>query len=96
MAERAPTIAAPERLGRLVGAARARILFALAESRTTTETADYLGIAGSTASEHLTALVEADVLTRQREGREVRYQLNGRGRQLVALMDAQPDDSREP
>jgi DNA-binding transcriptional ArsR family regulator len=97
VAQRATT-AASQRLGRLVGAARARILVALDKPRTTTQIAESLGIAASTASEHLTALAEAGVLTRERAGREVLYELSDRGRQLLALMETHngPDHRTRP
>lgn len=78
-----------QRLARLIGSARARILLALTEPRTTTRVARELGIAASTASAHLTALADADLVTRKRRGREVLYQLTERGRQLLLLLAAE-------
>jgi DNA-binding transcriptional ArsR family regulator len=77
-----------ERLAQLVGSARTRILLVLGEPRTTTQVAGQLGIAASTASEHLTVLANADLLARRRRGREVLYQLSDRGQQLLLLLSA--------
>ena len=75
-----------ELLARLVGRTRARVLAALQQPRTTDEVARLVGAATSTASEHLTALQEAGVLTRRRLGRHVYYELSERGRSLVELL----------
>jgi DNA-binding transcriptional ArsR family regulator len=73
------------RLAALVGARRADVLCVLAEPRTTLAVAAAVGVAPSTASEHLTALARTGLLDRRRRGREVYYALNDRGCALMAL-----------
>lgn len=66
----------PEATGvaRLLGRTRARILAELGEPCTTLELARRLDIATSTVSDHLGVLHRAGVVTRRRDGRQVRYQ----------------------
>jgi DNA-binding transcriptional ArsR family regulator len=81
--------AAPtDKLALLLGAGRARILTVLYRPQTTIELALSLGLAASTVSAHLTALAEAGLLSRERAGRSVFYQLNPRGQKLIDLMAA--------
>jgi DNA-binding transcriptional ArsR family regulator len=81
--------AAPDaRLRALVGAARATVLTALWERQTTTSMAARLGVAASTVSEQLTTLAHTGLVDRGREGREVYYMLNDRGREFLSLFDS--------
>jgi alkylation response protein AidB-like acyl-CoA dehydrogenase/DNA-binding transcriptional ArsR family regulator len=77
---------ASESLSELIGPARARIVRALDEPRTTGELALELGVAASTASQHLKGLSAAGVVSRSRRGRRVLYALTMRGRELVEVM----------
>jgi DNA-binding transcriptional ArsR family regulator len=76
------------RLELLLGPGRARILAALHTPQTTLELALALGLAASTVSAHLTALVDAGLLSRERAGRSVYYQHNSRAEALIALMSS--------
>jgi DNA-binding transcriptional ArsR family regulator len=64
------------------------VLEALAEPHTTTSLAAALGIARSTASEHLSELARTGLVDRARQGREVYSLLNLQGRSLLALFAA--------
>jgi len=75
-----------ERMATVLGRARARVLLALRQARTTEQVAEEIGAANSTASEHLNALANAGLATRRREQRLVYYELSERGRRLVALL----------
>jgi DNA-binding transcriptional ArsR family regulator len=75
-------------LSRLVGPRRARILEALSAPKTTGETAAAVGIAPSTASEHLHELNLARVVVRARRGKRVYYVLSPIGRRLVEELGA--------
>jgi DNA-binding transcriptional ArsR family regulator len=81
-------VAPDARLRALVGTARATVLAALSERQTTTSLAARLGVAASTASEQLTALARTGLVDRGREGREVYYVLNERGREFLSLFDS--------
>jgi DNA-binding transcriptional ArsR family regulator len=75
----------PDRLVPLVGSRRAVVLRALASPATTSALAAQLGLAPSTVSEQLTALVAAGVVHRRRLGRSVFYGLESAGEVLLAL-----------
>lgn len=66
-------------LGILLGARRAALLRALHRPATTTSLAAQLGIAASTASEHLQVLLAAGAIRRERQGNEVFYELDHAG-----------------
>lgn len=76
-----------DRLAILVGRGRAAIVRALAVPTTTSVLATTLGLAASTVSEHLTALVAAGVVQRHRIGVRVMYELNRSGRALLEYLD---------
>jgi DNA-binding transcriptional ArsR family regulator len=76
------------RLRLLVGEARAAVIAAVAEPRTTGEVAAAIKISPSTASEHLEVLNRCGIVERRRSGRFVHYELNARGSALVELLDA--------
>jgi DNA-binding transcriptional ArsR family regulator len=84
----APTAAEPDRLAVLVGRGRAQVLRALARPATTAGLAATLGLAPSTVSEHLAALLTAGVVHRRRVGRRVLYGLEPAGLALVTLIGA--------
>ncbi|HZE40701.1 MAG TPA: ArsR family transcriptional regulator [Stackebrandtia sp.] len=65
--------AGPESVVALLGGSRAKILNLLAAARTTTEVAEILALAPSTASHHLTVLRDCGLITGYRAGRQVRY-----------------------
>jgi DNA-binding transcriptional ArsR family regulator len=75
--------APPDSLARLLGATRAAILADLANARTTSQLGHRHELAQATVSEHLAALAGAQLLTRRRDRREVRYQRTGLGDRLV-------------
>ncbi|SMF01825.1 DNA-binding transcriptional ArsR family regulator [Cellulosimicrobium cellulans J34] len=75
---------APRSLDRLVGASRARILASLATPLQTTAVAGLLGVAASTASEHLAVLRDAGLVDSTRAGRTVTHELTDAGRALLA------------
>ncbi|WP_248964055.1 ArsR family transcriptional regulator [Sphaerisporangium perillae] len=87
----APRAAGPEadRLAILVGRGRASVLRALARPATTAGLAAELGLAPSTVSEHLSALLAAGVVNRRRVGRRVLYGLEPAGVALVGLLAQQ-------
>jgi DNA-binding transcriptional ArsR family regulator len=74
-----------------VGSARAAVLEALYEPQATGAVAASVGLAASTVSEHLRALTLIGLIDRMREGRQVYYILNGRGRCLLSLFS--PEDT---
>jgi DNA-binding transcriptional ArsR family regulator len=76
----------PDRLSILLGRGRSAVLRALTAPASTATLADQLGLAPSTVSEHLAALLAAGVVTRRRAGRRVLYQLDSSGTALVALL----------
>ncbi|KAB1906582.1 ArsR family transcriptional regulator [Micromonospora sp. AMSO31t] len=86
----APAAAEPgtDRLAVLVGRGRAQVLRALARPATTAGLAATLGLAPSTVSEHLAALLSAGVVHRRRVGRRVLYSLEPAGLALVTLIGA--------
>ncbi|MEV6346639.1 helix-turn-helix domain-containing protein [Actinoplanes sp. NPDC051851] len=75
-----------DRLAVLVGRGRAAVLRALVTPATTTALATTLGLAPSTVSEHLAALLTAGVVHRRRAGRRVLYGLEPAGVALVSLI----------
>jgi DNA-binding transcriptional ArsR family regulator len=79
-----------DRLAILVGRGRAAVLRALARPSTTAGLAATLGLAPSTVSEHLAALVAAGVVNRRRAGRRVLYALEPAGVALVTLIGTDP------
>jgi DNA-binding transcriptional ArsR family regulator len=81
---------APERGDRLaiaVGRGRAALMRALVVPTTTTALADAVGLATSTVSEHLAALLSAGLVTRRRAGARVLYGLDRSGSALLAYLD---------
>jgi DNA-binding transcriptional ArsR family regulator len=83
------------RLGRLVGETRALILDLLSGPQTTEDVAAHLALARSTVSQHLTALTAIGIVSRSRGGPFVYYELNERGRDLLALFP-RPDRALTP
>ncbi|MGS2617537.1 helix-turn-helix domain-containing protein [Micromonospora sp. LZ34] len=79
-----------DRLAVLVGRGRAGVLRALARPATTAGLAATLGLAPSTVSEHLAALLAAGVVHRRRIGRRVLYGLEPAGVALVNLVGEEP------
>ena len=86
----APEVPGADRLAVLVGRGRAQVLRALARPATTAGLAATLGLAPSTVSEHLAALLAAGVVHRRRVGRRVLYGLEPAGVALVTLIGADP------
>ncbi|BBH66531.1 transcriptional regulator [Actinoplanes sp. OR16] len=82
----AGTPEATDRLAVLVGRGRAAVLRALVVPATTTALSRSLGLAPSTVSEHLAALLAAGVVQRRRAGRRVLYALEPAGTALVTLI----------
>lgn len=76
--------AAPEGLAHLLGATRAAVLADLDAPRSTTEIARRLAITAGGASQHLTTLRDAGLVTGRREGRSVLYVRTQLGDLLVA------------
>ena len=77
-----------DRLARLVGTARARVLRGLTHpAATTTGLAAMFGYAPSSVSVQLTVLVESGMATRRRVGRKVVYGLTPAGRAVLAWLD---------
>lgn len=74
------------RLELLFGRGRGRVLRVLHEQATTREIAARLGMAESTVSEHLSVLVQAELVSRRRSGQRVYYQLNVTGESLCSLL----------
>ncbi|MEZ0093253.1 DUF5937 family protein [Streptacidiphilus sp. EB129] len=74
-------------LGALIGQGRARALRAIRTGCTTGELAERLGVSAPTASEHASALRNADLIVSARQGRRVRHSLTDLG---DALMSANP------
>jgi DNA-binding transcriptional ArsR family regulator len=81
-----PSAADGDRLAILVGRGRAAVLRALVVPATTSALAAALGLAPSTISEHLSALLAAGVVHRRRAGRRVLYGLEPAGTALVSLI----------
>jgi DNA-binding transcriptional ArsR family regulator len=83
-----------DRLAILVGRGRAGVLRALSRPGTTAGLAATLGLAPSTVSEHLAALVAAGVVNRRRVGRRVLYALEPAGVALITLIGQDPLPAR--
>jgi DNA-binding transcriptional ArsR family regulator len=83
-----------DRLGALVGPARAAVLRDLQEPATTAALALRLGLAASTVSEHLAGLHSAGMVYRSRVGRRVFYGLEPTGIALLNLLDDTPREIR--
>jgi DNA-binding transcriptional ArsR family regulator len=79
-----------DRLAILLGRGRASVVRELAEPTTTSALADHLGLAASTVSQHLSALVSAGVVQRHRAGTRVLYELNRSGVTLTQCLMSQP------
>ncbi|SCE97126.1 DNA-binding transcriptional regulator, ArsR family [Micromonospora coriariae] len=77
---------ATDRLAVLVGRGRAQVLRALTRPASTAGLAATLGLAPSTVSEQLSALLTAGVVHRRRVGRRVLYGLEPAGAALVQLI----------
>jgi len=73
----------PDSLGRLLGPHRARVLAGLDLPTTTTDLALQLGLAAPSVSRHLAVLVDAGLVTKQRDGRRVPYRRTALGDSLV-------------
>ncbi|WP_158708653.1 ArsR family transcriptional regulator [Streptomyces bikiniensis] len=71
----------------LLGRSRAGVVRGLVVPTTTSDLAAELGLAPSTVSEHLTALVAAGVARRRRAGVRVLYELDGPGVALLRHLD---------
>lgn len=72
-----------DRLALLIGSGRAKVIRALQVPETTTAVAESLGFAKSTVSQHLAVLTAAGVVSRQRLGGRVFYQLDRSGFALL-------------
>ncbi|MFF2330622.1 MULTISPECIES: ArsR/SmtB family transcription factor [unclassified Streptomyces] len=75
-----------DRLAILLGRGRASVVRELAVPITTSALADHLGLAVSTVSQHLAALVSAGVVQRHRAGTRVLYELNREGVTLAKCL----------
>ncbi|MFB6817447.1 ArsR/SmtB family transcription factor [Streptomyces sp. NPDC056347] len=75
-----------DRLAILLGRGRASVVRQLAAPITTSALADQLGLAASTVSQHLSALVSAGVVQRHRAGTRVLYELNRSGLELTQCL----------
>ncbi|MEU6017525.1 helix-turn-helix domain-containing protein [Streptomyces sp. NPDC047515] len=75
-----------DRLAILLGRGRASVVRELAVPITTSALADQLGLAASTVSQHLAALVAAGVVQRHRAGTRVLYELNREGVTLTECL----------
>ncbi|TCO64912.1 ArsR/SmtB family transcription factor [Actinocrispum wychmicini] len=75
---------ARDALAGVVGRTKARLLRTLASPASTTALATRFGVAPSTISEHLTALVAAGLLTSRRVGRSVQYRRSSLGDEIVS------------
>ncbi|SIN14891.1 ArsR family transcriptional regulator [Micromonospora cremea] len=89
-AEKPAADPATDRLAVLVGRGRAQVLRALTRPATTAGLAATLGLAPSTVSEQLSALLTAGVVHRRRVGRRVLYGLEPAGVALVQLIGDEP------
>lgn len=79
------SIAGDAPLGGVIGRTRAAILGSLQHRLTTQELARLHGLSPATVSHHLSALHHAGLVTRDRVGRTVEYQVSARARSLLAL-----------
>lgn len=70
-------------LARLLGTNRARVLAALATTRTTGDVAARLALPASSVSGHLTVLRDAGLVASERAGLHVMHRLTARGRHLL-------------
>ena len=84
---RADEPARGDRLEILIGRSRAAVVRALVAPTTTSDLATALGLAPSTVSQHLTALVAAGVARRRRAGVRVLYELDRPGVVLLRHVD---------
>ncbi|MFI9746994.1 helix-turn-helix domain-containing protein [Streptomyces sp. NPDC052494] len=84
---RADTPERGDRLEILIGRSRAGVVRALVVPTTTSDLAATLGLAPSTVSQHLTALVAAGVVRRRRAGVRVLYELDRPGVVLLRHLD---------
>lgn len=75
-----------DRLAILLGRGRASVVRELGTPITTSALADHLGLAASTVSQHLSALVSAGVVRRHRAGTRVLYELNREGMALTECL----------
>jgi len=75
----APANPDADALARLLGGTRAALLRDLDVPRTTSELAGRHGLAPATVSYHLRVLLDASLVTRERDGRLVRYRRSGHG-----------------
>ncbi|MEV4498340.1 ArsR family transcriptional regulator [Micromonospora arborensis] len=89
-ADRPATDPTVDRLAVLVGRGRSQVLRALTRPATTAGLAATLGLAPSTVSEQLSALLTAGVVHRRRVGRRVLYGLEPAGVALVQLVGDAP------
>jgi DNA-binding transcriptional ArsR family regulator len=85
--------AGTDRLAILVGRGRATVLRGLSRPTTTAGLSAALGLAPSTVSEHLAALLSAGVVHRRRVGRRVLYALEPAGLALVSLLAPEHSDT---
>ncbi|WP_431784777.1 DUF5937 family protein [Streptomyces chumphonensis] len=79
----APHPPAPRSLQRLIGRTRATVLTSLHQPASTSSLARDLGLSPATVSGHLTALRDADLVTRYRVGRTVYYVASALGTALT-------------
>jgi DNA-binding transcriptional ArsR family regulator len=77
-------------LGNLLGRTRAAILHTLSESHTTSEVARRWNISAATASNHLTILREAGLITSQRRSNEVYHLISSLGLAVAGTTDRLP------
>jgi DNA-binding transcriptional ArsR family regulator len=82
----------------VLGATRLAILHSLAEPRTTTALAALHHLAPATVSFHLSRLLAADLVQRERDGRHVHYRQTARARTILraAPLAAAPSDPPDP
>lgn len=76
-----------DRLAVLLGRGRAAVMRALVVPTTTKAVADFVGLAPSTVSQHLTALSTAGVVRRRRVGSRVLYELDRGGFALLSHLE---------
>jgi DNA-binding transcriptional ArsR family regulator len=81
---RTGSVAAPAALARLLGQSRAKLLADLDEPRSTSALALRLGLGAPGVSAHLQVLHASGLISRRREGHEVRYGRTPLGEGLVA------------